>query len=152
MRYLKTSGGPLTLEKGTPFVILGDLNLVGSLRPLETLMSGNIVHEDIFGQDIKPDWDDSNLADAKPSHNNRGKDFYTWRWDGSSFPKSRIDYVLYSDSVMKVSHRFVLDTLSLQESERKACGLQKLDSAKSAVLNRVVYDHLPVIVDFQIQP
>ena len=152
IRYLKSKEGPITLTPNTPFVIVGDLNMVGSNQPLTTLLTGDIQNEDTFGKDIKPDWDDSNLADAKPSHNNQGKLFYTWRWDGSGFPNNRLDYVLYTDSVLQKKHSFVLDTLSMTAGELKACGLENLDSAKSKDLFKIVYDHLPVVVDFQVQP
>ena len=49
---------------GTPFVIRGDLNLVGYSQQLTTLLTGDIVNNTIYGDDIEPDWDESDLNDV----------------------------------------------------------------------------------------
>src|SRR5688572_15802699 len=111
LRDLRSPGGAEDLPRGTPFAVVGDLNLVGSLRPLETLLAGDVHDERRYGADFAPDWDASALSDLRPLHNARAG-APDWTWDGGSerFPPSRLDFVVYSDSVLEVAHSLVLDT------------------------------------------
>jgi endonuclease/exonuclease/phosphatase family metal-dependent hydrolase len=138
-----------TVADGTPIIILGDLNVVpdASQRPLATLLSGDIVDEQTFGPDITIDWDGSDLADARPSHNGRDREFYTWRIDGLPFPPSALDRIIYTDSVMSVRRRFVLNTTTLSPHELAQLGLQESDSLYNGKPGN--FDHLPLIADFE---
>lgn len=152
MRIARNPGGAVTLDKGTPMVLVGDFNLVGSLQPLRTMLSGDVAHEEIFGKDSPPDWDKTDLVDAKPLHNGVGPDDYTWRWDGAGFPSSRIDLVLYTDSVLSVAHKLVLNTTLLSGEALRRLGLEALDVAKGRnQQGGLVFDHLPLIVDFRLK-
>lgn len=138
----------------TPVVILGDMNVVpdASMAPLETLIRGDIADEDTFGPDFSIDWDGSDMTDARPSHNGLGREYYTWRDDQTPFPPSALDRVLYTDSVMSVQHRFVLNTMTLSPDELTKLGLQRSDVLYDDNSGIYSYDHLPLIVDFEIAP
>jgi endonuclease/exonuclease/phosphatase family metal-dependent hydrolase len=146
VRDARLPGGDIDLPPGTPVVIVGDFNLVGGPQPLRTLLDGDVFDEAAYGPDFRPDWDDTPLADARPPHNARGAEDWTWRDDTSEFAPGRLDFVVYTDSVLDAVHRFVLDTTTMTPEELEATGLHKNDVLMDA--ERGVYDHLPVVVDF----
>lgn len=147
LRDARTPGGFVDLPSGTPFAVLGDLNMVGGLQPLQTLLDGNIIDEFTYGTDSPPDWDGSNLTDVHPMHNATDPNFYTWRNDNSRFDPGILDFVIYSDSVVDVANNFVLNTVTMSAADRLATGLQEFDI--TADLVGEWYDHLPLIVDFR---
>jgi endonuclease/exonuclease/phosphatase family metal-dependent hydrolase len=148
MRDARNAGGSVSLPSGTPMAVVGDLNIVGSPSPLNTLLTGNIVNETSFGVDSPPDWDGSPLADARPLHNVAGPADYTWRDDASSFDPGRLDFVLYTDSAVSIGKIFVLNTVTMSASDRSAAGLQTYDVTSDNV--GITYDHLPLVVDFRL--
>ncbi|MDH3337213.1 MAG: endonuclease/exonuclease/phosphatase family protein [Gammaproteobacteria bacterium] len=148
LRNLRGSDQASTISDNTPIVILGDLNVVpnASLQPFETLLSGDIADEETFGPDFRIDWDGTDLADARPSHNSRGRSFYTWRNDDLPFAPSALDRIIFTDSVLSVRQRFVLNTMTLSAEELANLGLQKFDVLYGG--NASHYDHLPLVTDF----
>ena len=150
LRNLRDSDQANTLSNNTPIVILGDMNVVpsASMQPLETLLSGNIVDEETFGPDFEIDWDGTDLSDARPSHNALERSYYTWRIDDLPFAPSALDRILFSDSVMSVRQRFVLNTMTMSTDELADRGLQKSDVLYGG--NASYYDHLPLVADFAI--
>ena len=150
VREFRTAGGRIKLPFGTPYLLLGDFNVYDTdpHYHLTTLLSGDIVNEDQFGVDVLPDWDDSSLADALPTHNGAGQLDYTWRSDGSGFAPYALDRILYSDSVMLIVNKFILNTTLLSAQELSAFGL----SADDVVIKLAsgYYDHFPMVVDFVI--
>ncbi len=136
--------GEPELEPGTPIVIAGDLNLVGSSRQVETLLAGAIVNEDLYGPSRAPDWDGTPLADAMPYHTTC-REAYTWRNADSWFSPGRLDYIVYSDSVLELGNHFVLWTEDMSPADLRAAGLEPDDVVKAS-------DHLPVVADFRILP
>jgi endonuclease/exonuclease/phosphatase family metal-dependent hydrolase len=148
LRDARNPGGTVTLTPGTPFAVVGDLNMVGGLQPLHTLLDGNIIDNSTYGSDSPPDWDATNLTDARPSHNNAGSEFYTWRDDTGPYDPEQLDFVIYSDSALDVANKFVLNTVSMTNPQRTATGLQQFDTAQGTASNN--FDHLPVVVDFRI--
>ena len=138
-RDLRQAGGHVDLPAGTPFLIAGDFNIVGGLQPLNTLLDGNIINEDIYGADSPADWDGSNLADLIPVHN-AGPASYTWRSDGSVHAPGRLDFFIYTDSVMSVDKSYVLNTLDMAVVDLASHGLSKQDTLQTS-------DHLPIVVD-----
>ena len=147
MRDARNSGGFVNLPAGTPLAVVGDFNIVGSLEPLNTLITGNIINEATYGGDSPPDWDNSPLADARPLHNGVGPADYTWRNDASIYDAGRLDFILYTDSVVSVAHKFILNTLTMSRAERTATGLQAYDVTLDN--SGITYDHLPLVVDFR---
>jgi endonuclease/exonuclease/phosphatase family metal-dependent hydrolase len=148
LRDAKNPGGSVNLTPGTPFAVVGDLNMVGGLQPLNTLLDGNIIDQSTYGSDSPPDWDNSYITDARPIHNGAGSDFYTWRNDNSTFDPGQLDFVLYSDSALDVGTKFVLNTVSMIPAQRTATGLQQFDTAQGN--SSTYFDHLPVVVDFRL--
>jgi hypothetical protein len=110
-------------------------------------LSGNIFYESEFGADSPPDWDGSFSTDAHPLHNGRGPDDYTWRNDNSQHDPGRLDYILYTDSVIQEANKFILNTVDMTTAELLKTGLQTYDITVD--LEGVRYDHLPVVVDFR---
>lgn len=142
IRELQSPGGR-ELASGTPMVIAGDMNLVGPARQLEILTAGRIVNQEIYGPSHPPDWDGTTLVDVMPYHTT-GREAYTWRSIDSydrSFAPGRLDYILYSDSVLELGNHFVLCTSEMSPQELTAAGLMAYETA-------VASDHLPVVADF----
>jgi endonuclease/exonuclease/phosphatase family metal-dependent hydrolase len=145
MRDARSPGGSVSLAAGTPMAVVGDLNMVGSLNSLNTLLGGNIADESTYGSDSPPDWDGTPLTDARPLHNLTGPEDYTWRDDASRFDPGRLDYVLYTDSVVRIAKQFVLNTVAMSPTELSAVGLLQHDVVNSPGR----FDHLPLVVDFR---
>lgn len=106
-------------------VISGDLNLVGTRRPLDLLRAGL-------------DADGSDLDVVQPGVLGC-RTMTTWRkWD-SEFSPSRLDFVLHSGARSSVVRSFVLDTTILSDASLARLGVSRVDSDAS--------DHDPVVVD-----
>ncbi len=133
-------GGTIDLPDGTPFVISGDLNLVGWSQPLQTLQTGQIVHTNLFGTGGPLDWDGSDLEDVLSRHTDQRQTF-TWRNPGSSFPPSRIDYHITGSSALTIEKSFTLRTETMPAARLAQYGLDKEDTGEAS-------DHLPKATDF----
>jgi exonuclease III len=135
-------GAPVAfdLPKGTPIVIAGDMNLVGRASQVQTLLSGRIADEDRFGTSFAPDWDGTPLTDAWP-RTAGDVTVATWRDERSSFAPGKLDYIIYSDSVLRLEHAFILATEELAPEVLARYGLRLDDTL-------VASDHLPVVADF----
>ena len=136
--------------KGTSVVILGDMNVVpdASMQPFKTLLSGNIIDEDTFGSDFRIDWDGTDMTDARPSHNALDREYYRWRNDSMQFEPSALDRIIFTDSVMSVRRRFVLNTMTMSADDLATLGLQQSDVLYGGDPN--YYDHLPLVADLVI--
>jgi exonuclease III len=144
IRDAKEDGGVLTMEQSSPIVIVGDMNLVGYKQQQTTLINGEIVNNNIYGNSFLPDWDSTYFADSKPVTTNSPSTF-TWYDEGNSFSPGRLDYVVYSNSVMTAVNSYVLFTNALPEDSLIIYNLQSSDVTSVA-------DHLPVVVDFEFSP
>jgi hypothetical protein len=120
-------------------VHLGDFNLVGYSQQLKTLTEGDIADESTFGKDFFPDWDNTALTDLFSRHTSIRMG-YTWRDDHSSFSPGKLDYILFTDSVIEPGNHFVLNTLAMPISELDKYGLLPEDT-------NLASDHLPRIMD-----
>lgn len=151
MRDARTPGGSVELPYATPMIVLGDLNIVGGQQPLLTLATGDIQDNARYGVDSLPDWDGSANTILDATHNAvAGADTYTWRNNMSQFDPGRLDYIVYTDSVLAPKRGFVLNTNTMTEADLTATGLQPFDSLYDGDSGH--YDHLPVVMDFRIQP
>ena len=139
MAHLRDARADGRLPEETPFVIAGDLNLVGDAQQLRTLLTGDIFDNDRFGPDFAPDWDGSDLTDAIPPTTGVPAAF-TWYSEGDSFHPGRLDFVIYSDAVVDLANRFALFTPALPPDLLDAFGLQADDAPFAS-------DHLPVVSD-----
>ncbi len=131
------ASGAITPE--TPITITGDMNFVGNRQQPETLVSGEIVNTARFGPAAPPDGDGTPLTDAQPATTGLPATV-TWIDPGSDFPPGRLDYMIYTDSVLEPGNGYVLYTPALTIEERLRYGLEARDSYAS--------DHLPVVHDF----
>jgi endonuclease/exonuclease/phosphatase family metal-dependent hydrolase len=147
IRDARTPGGEIDLLEGTPIILVGDFNLVEGLEPLNTILSGDISDKKTYGPDFVPDWDDSELTAAHPLHNLIGPDDYTWRDDGSDYQPTRMDWVIYTDSLLDVAQAFILNTTTLSKEELAQGRLEPYDVTLD--MTGVHFDHLPVVVDFR---
>ena len=110
VRDAKSGAGDFRIPDGTPILLMGDANLVGLHQDRLTLLNGDIVDRETFGEPFAPDWDDTPLTDLVPRHTHRP---YTFTWHGEDFPPGRLDYVIYSDSRLQIGNRYVLYTPEL---------------------------------------
>ncbi len=135
----RASGEPW-LPSHTPIVIAGDMNLVGGAVQVRTLVNGEIVYVDEYGPPHPADWDGTPMMDSDPRQAG-GIENYTWRDARSSFAPGRLDYIVYSDSVLRPGNSFVLATETLSDEALSRYGLRASDTLESS-------DHLPVVADF----
>lgn len=139
----RPSGDNIALPADTPMIALGDFNLVGGPQPENTLITGNIQDEGVYGPDVKGDWDVSDMTDVMPSDPFTGD---TFTWQGSnSFPPSRLDRFFYTDSAAAVANSFVLNTDTMTPAALANAGLQAGDT-----LPQNTSDHLPIVMDLRL--
>ena len=123
----------------TPFAIVGDLNMVGTDRPLRTMLTGDLVDNARYGPDFAPDLDGTDLTDALPLHLGAPAAF-TWYSASSSFPAGRLDFIVYTDSALEMDNAFVLYTPHLSDEALAEAGLLASDTDTAS-------DHLPLAAD-----
>ncbi len=148
IRDARTAGGEIDLPVGTAIAVVGDLNIVGGFQPVETLVTGDIVDEATYGADFAPDWDATGMVDLHPLHNVTGPDDYTWRNDNDQWDPGRLDYIIYTDSMLEAVKALVLNTTLMDEATLAAAGLEKLDVTVDDEGRH--FDHLPLVVDFKV--
>ncbi|MCH7964201.1 MAG: T9SS type A sorting domain-containing protein [Bacteroidetes bacterium] len=136
----KTPGGSIDLLQDTPFIILGDLNLVGDRQQLTTLVTGEIINTQLFGNGGPPDWDETDLEDLIAQQTDK-RTAYTWRNDNSSFPPGRLDFQIYSNSVMSIEKSFVIQTEIMSMDRLTQYGLLQFDTRNAS-------DHFPKVTDY----
>jgi endonuclease/exonuclease/phosphatase family metal-dependent hydrolase len=136
----KTAGGSVDLPVNTPFLIMGDLNLVGDREQLTTLVTGQIINTQTFGSGGPPDWDNTDLEDLISQQTDK-RTAYTWRDDFSFYPPGRLDFQIYSNSVMTVQKAFTLQTEIMSPARLSQYNLQQTDT-------RLASDHFPKVTDY----
>lgn len=143
----KAPGGAIDLVDGTPFVLCGDLNLVGYSQQLTTLLTGDIVNTEIFGLGGGMNWANNNLKDQICTNTEKPL-AYTWR-DLSpnnnipgSYPYGRLDFIIFSDDVMCAEKSFSIDTKLMSQQTLNTYNLNSETSSAS--------DHLAITIDFSI--
>jgi exonuclease III len=132
------------IPKNTPIIFTGDTNFVGLNQQVKSILTGDIINSLNYGPDEKPDWDGSNFEDAKP-YTTGFPSTYTWYSVGNSFMPGRLDYMVYTGSVMRLENSFILQTSGLDPSVLQSYYLNIDDST-------IATDHLPVICDFNLDP
>jgi len=143
IRDAKNGSGVLQLKDNSPIVIVGDMNLVGLSRQQFTFYSGDILNESVYGSDFSPDWDGSFFEDAMPLTTGLPASF-TWYSESSSFSPGRLDYIIFSGSVMELRNSFALFTPALPADTLSEYNLELNDS-------KLASDHIPVAADFQLK-
>ena len=136
----KTPGGNFDLEENTPFVLSGDLNLVGYRQQLTTLTHGDIQDTFTYGEGAPLDWDNTPLNDLVSCHTDRNI-AYTWRNYGSEYWPGRLDFTIFSDSELEVAHSYTINTSSMSSARLAEFNLEENDTD-------IASDHLPKVTDF----
>jgi len=116
---------------GAGLVVAGDLNVVGSVRPLDELRRGL----GIGGHDLV----------VARLERLRDRSLATWRstWGEDPFSPGRLDYLMYRGAVLEAERAFLFDAADMSASARDALGILESDTEKS--------DHLPLVVDFGVK-
>lgn len=140
IRDAKTAGGTITLDLDTPILITGDTNFVGLSQQPTSLLTGDIVDNGTYGADFLPDWDGSDLTDLLSRQTSK-RISYTWHNDAGAFWPGRLDYQIYTDSVLGVGNHFILYTPDMPADSLARYSLLASDSQ--------VTDHLIVCADFR---
>lgn len=126
----------------SPFAIflVGDMNTGGSEREMLTMTEGLIFNELTDGPSFYPDWDGTSLVDLAPMHTHEQR-IDTWRSLNNQSNTSRLDYIIYSDSVVVPTNSYVLNTRRVPVTFLNQNGLLATDTDGA--------DHLPIIGDFR---
>jgi len=113
---------------GAGLVVGGDLNLVGSARPLAELRRGL----GVGGSEL----------DVARVERLRGRSLATWRGldPRDPFSPGRLDYALYRGGVLSLERAFIFDAEDLSAEALELLGIHASDSRAS--------DHLPLVADF----
>ena len=136
----RNPGGVVTLPTGTPFVLMGDLNLVGWRQQLDTILTGDIQDEGSYGPDSPPDWDGGPFAAVMSRHAD-ARVAYTWRNDYSTYYPGLLDWILYTDSALALHNHYVLETRTMMPATLSTYGLHYWDTVDAS-------DHAPRVADF----
>jgi len=137
---LEGNGFP-TIPSESPYLFLGDMNLVGSAGQLNSMINGNITSNFIYGDDVSLNYSNGLMNDLKaPSTALPG--VFTWYNPDGSFPAGKLDYIIYTDRVMDATNAFVLDTRLMPADELLDNGFDTDDTS-------IASDHLPVVADFR---
>ncbi|NNF26399.1 MAG: hypothetical protein HKN73_04140, partial [Gemmatimonadetes bacterium] len=120
----------LARRPGAGLVFGGDLNLVGSGRPLEALIAG-----------LGPLGEDLRVAEPL---NPLDRSLATWRSLGNAddFSPGRLDFVAFRSGPLEVVRAFVFDAEHYAPEVLESMGLRGSETAETS-------DHLPVVVDFR---
>ena len=140
----KSEGGIIDLDEGTPFILCGDLNLVGYSQQLTTLLTGEIINTSLFGESGGMDWSNNNLKDQLCLHTEIPF-AYTWQEDEivpGSYPPGRLDFIIFSNDVMSAQKSFSINTEFMSQKSLNLYNLNTFDSYAS--------DHLAITTDFDI--
>lgn len=140
LRDARAPGGVITLPEDTPFILGGDLNLVGWRQQLVTLLTGDIQDEGTYGPDAAPDWDGGEFS-VPPSRHPDARVNYTWRNDWSDFYPGLLDWICYSGSALELHNHMVLETRTMTSANLAVHGLQRYDVTDAS-------DHAPRYADF----
>ncbi len=135
----KSPGGNITLPQFTPFVITGDLNFVGDRQQLITLLSGQIINTNLFGNGAPPDWDNTGMEDVIAMQTDK-RTAYTWRNDAGTYPPGRLDFQIYSNSVVSLEKQFIVQTEVMPSERLSQYSLLANDSKNAS-------DHFPKVTD-----
>lgn len=142
MRKLRERKAEAVAAGEEPFAIflVGDMNTGGSEREVLTMTEGLIYNEFTDGPSFWPDWDETSLEDLAPRHTHRLR-IDTWRSLNNQSNTSRLDYILYSDSLVVPVRAFVLNTRLVPVTFLSQEGLLATDTDGA--------DHLPLWGDFR---
>lgn len=137
-RNLLAGTGPFAINPNSPALFVGDFNMVGFRRQLETIQDGTIIDPAQFGADFAPGRAEGSLRSVRPRHSHQNEVF-TWYRNMTTFSPGLLDWIFYTGDVVEVVHAFAIMTPSMTAAELAEAGLQANDTLAA--------DHLPLIVD-----
>lgn len=140
---LKENQTALNVEEDTPILACGDLNLVGYKQQLTTFLTGDIQFTSTFGDGGPLDWDETSFKHVVALESDRPL-FHTWDGSNSSWPNSKLDYIIYSDSNVKAKKSFIINTDGMTTDRLNQYGFQYYDTD-------VMSDHYPIVADMELQ-
>ena len=140
IKSIKDGVGPFTVESQVPIIIMGDMNFVGLPSQRNTIITGDIFDNEHYGPDFTPDWDNTNFEDLKPYTTDAPMAFTSYNKE-SDYSPSRLDYMLYSGSVMEVKNSFALFTEEMSSTTLNEAALKYNTTTLAS-------DHLPIVADF----
>ena len=126
---------------GTPFLLTGDLNLVGEYQQLETMLTGTTYDNGTVGGGPL-DWNSGDLENLFARQTELPV-AYTWRNDFSNFPPGKLDYVIYSSSVMDIENSYIIQTETMSADKLNQYNL-------NAEATSTASDHFPIVADLKI--
>lgn len=138
---MKSGSSSFSVPENTPFVFMGDFNLVGESQQLHTLINGDIQNTQYFGDGGFPDWDNSPMGDVISTGINVNM-AYTWRSDGGSYWPGRLDFIFYTSSQLEKQKSFIMETDYMSQEALNKYQLYSSDSRRAS-------DHFPHVADFQ---
>lgn len=143
IQKIKNNESDFEIESNTPFLYMGDFNLVGKAQQLKTLELGEIKDTAYWGQGGSPDWDNQPMGNvlSKGVGLNMA---YTWRDDFSSYWPGRLDYIFFTQSELKLEKSFILETAYMSDESLIENKLHADDSKNAS-------DHLPHVADFSLK-
>lgn len=124
-------------------LFLGDFNMVGYKRQIESLRDGNIFNNGTFGPDFSPGRGNGSLVSVAERHMTRrlGE---TWRNTSGSFAPGKLDWIFVTDDIAVPESSFVLVSDDLSGPELVFSGMMSTDTDAA--------DHYPMIADFSFPP
>ncbi len=140
IRNIMDDTGPLSLSPDSPILLVGDMNFVGLSQQPNTLITGDIQNNGLFGQDFLPDWGDGPLVDANVFATGLPT-VTTWYDKWSSFFPGKLDYMIYTGSQIELKNGFTLYSEGLNQSEFEQWNINQDESELAS-------DHLMVVGDF----
>jgi len=141
IRESRQGNSSYVFEDEAPIIILGDMNFVGFSEQVESILNGDIINNNNYGDDFIMDYDGTGLADLKPRTTGLSSSF-TWYNPGSSFFPGRLDYIFYTDSRLEIKNSFTLFTEAMSDDWLDANGMMSFDASLAS-------DHLPLVADFK---
>jgi endonuclease/exonuclease/phosphatase family metal-dependent hydrolase len=138
---MKNGSSAFSVPENTPFVFMGDFNLVGDSQQLHTLINGDIENTQYFGEGGFPDWDNSPMGDVISTGINKNM-AYTWRSDGGSYWPGRLDFIFYTTSQLVKQKSFIMETDYMSQEALTKYQLYSSDSRRAS-------DHFPHVADFE---
>ncbi|MGE4290206.1 MAG: endonuclease/exonuclease/phosphatase family protein [Salinivirgaceae bacterium] len=138
---MRTGSSVFSVPENTPFVFMGDFNLVGDNQQLHTLINGDIQNTQYFGEGGFPDWNNSPMGDVISTGVNKNM-AYTWRSDGGSYWPGRLDYIFYTTSQLVKQKSFIMETEYMSQDALTKNQLYSSDSRRAS-------DHFPHVADFE---
>ena len=141
IRHMKEGTYPeWQIPANTPIIVAGDMNLVGPQSQQHSIINGDIQDEQTYGEDVSPDWNGHPFRDSQPKTTGHPSTF-TWFSVGESFSPGRLDYVLYTGSVLSLENSYNLFTPTLNGLQLQDLNISPRDVTDAS-------DHLPVVTDF----